>query len=66
MTSTLDWMAKRISEIEQAAAEKERERIIKLLEKNYLETRIEADIRGPIITQSYSIDLIALIKGENK
>jgi hypothetical protein len=42
----------------------ERERIIKLLEQHYLETRIEADIRGQIITQSYSIDLIALIKGE--
>ena len=31
MTSTLDWMARRIAEIEQAAVEKERERIVKLL-----------------------------------
>jgi hypothetical protein len=44
----------------------EQERIIKLLEQYYLETRIEIDVRGQVITQSYSIDLIALIKGENK
>jgi hypothetical protein len=48
------------------AMSKERERIIKLLEQHYLETQIQADIRGQIITQSYSVDLIALIKGENK
>lgn len=31
MTGTVDWMAQRITEIEQAAAEKERKRIIDLL-----------------------------------
>ncbi len=49
-----------------AGVEAERERIIKLLEQHYLETIIQADIRGQIVTQSYSTDLIALIKGENK
>lgn len=46
------------------ARKAERERIIKLLEQYYLETRIEVGVRGQLITQSYSIDLIALIKGE--
>lgn len=47
-----------------AGVTEEQERIIKLLEQYYLETQIQADIRGQIITQSYSADLIALIKGE--
>ena len=46
--------------------QREINRIIKLLEHYYLETQIQVDIRGQIITQSYSVDLIALIKGENK
>jgi hypothetical protein len=57
---------KAIDEFVKINVDKERKRIIKLLEQHYLETRIEADIRGQIITQSYSIDLITLIKGENK
>ena len=31
MTGTVDWISKRITELEQAAAEKERERIIQVL-----------------------------------
>jgi hypothetical protein len=50
----------------QAGKRDEKERIIKLLEQHYLETQIQADIRGQIVTQSYSTDLIALIKGEGE
>lgn len=56
MTGTLDWMAQRITEIEHAAAEKERERIIKLL---------EGIAFGKHQAVMEKLDnLIALIKGE--
>lgn len=59
MTSTLDWMAQRISEIEQAAAEKERERIIKLLEADKCE--VVNCTCGTTIKY-----IVALIKRKNK
>jgi len=59
----LGWALAKAAELATVA---EQSRIIKLLEQYYLETQIQADIRGQIITQSYSADLIALIKGENK
>lgn len=44
----------------------ERERIIKLLEDNFAETVIQADFMSTRIQQTFSTDVIALIKGENK
>ena len=43
----------------------ERERIIKLLEDNFAETVIQADFMSTRIQQTFSTDVIALIKGEN-
>lgn len=70
MTSTLDWMAQRIGEIEQAAVEKERERIIKILEdKQYFAGfLLWFAQQNPSAEDALAAKdtVIALIKGENK
>ena len=59
MTSTLDWMARRIDEIEKTATKRERDRIIKLIEADKCEV--------VNCTCGTSIKyIVALIKGENK
>lgn len=64
MTNTVDWMARRITEIEQAAAEKERERIIKVLEAERWELPNGIPAGGEIYLPIEQA--IALIKGEQK
>lgn len=67
MTSTLDWMAKRITEIEQAATDKERERILKLLyDQNIIRDCAATGKPVAFTTDGTEVVYIKELKGENK